>query len=163
VNFAELYAFWGRVKAAVPAAADVGANRMASAYKQRVKINLSLRSHAPHTRTPAPGGTFPAMITGELKESVLSTPAVPIGPAIFQATVSPHTIYAAYMEYGGEAHAHGNYMSWVTDGIRYYRKTAINPPRPYMKLTALQMSTDGALTRAAIGGVASVIYPVEGI
>jgi phage gpG-like protein len=163
MNWDDAIAYWKRVKSAVNPAAEDAANAMAEELKKGIRDELSRYPHPAHTRTSSPAGQPPGLITGALRESVQTTPAYPVGDAIWEAHVGPHIIYAAIQEYGGTMHAHRDYMSWVTDGVRYYAKDVTLPPRPYIQPAVSAMSKSGILTRAARDGFATVIYSAEGI
>jgi phage gpG-like protein len=163
VNWTDALRFFRRVKDAVPPSAEAGANAMAEKFRDGVKTELSRYPHPAHTRTPSPPGQPPGLISGALRDSVAATPAAPYGEATWVAHVGPHTVYAMIQEYGGVMHAHRPYMSWITDGRRFYAKTVELPERPYMRPVAERMSSDGRLTIAARDGVAEILYPAEGI
>lgn len=152
---------FGRIASAVPGASEHTCNAMAEAFQKGVKRELARFPHVPHTRTPSPEGAPPGLISGRLRESVTKTPATP-GP-VSVSHVGPHTVYAVIQEYGGPMHAHrlGGYMSWVTDGRRYYRKHVVLPERPYMRPTARRLSATGELSEVALRAFGVVIYEVE--
>jgi hypothetical protein len=161
VDFREASQVYSKISAAFGPGSQAACDAMLKAFQNAVKHELSRYPHAPHTRTPAPVGQPPGMISGKLRESVTIRPAAG-GGGRYEGYVGPHTIYARYMEFGGWAHAtNRKYMSWVTDGRRYYRKTVISPPRPYMRPVSRRLSADGQLSEAAWFALGAVVYPVE--
>jgi hypothetical protein len=161
VDFREASQVYTKISAAFGPGSEAACNAMLDAFQKAVKKELSRFPHGAHTRTPSPAGEPPGMISGALRESVTYRPAAG-GGGRYQGWVGPHTIYARYMEFGGWAHAQDRkYMSWVTDGRRYWRKTVISPPRPYMRPVARRLSDDGQLSEAAWFALGAVVYPVE--
>ena len=142
-------------EAAVPA---VGA--IAKTYKDHL-VDFTLResgSHPPVTRTPAAPGRPPAFmpggLNGSLAASVTRTPATG-GGGIGEASVAPHTIYAATQEWGGVHH--GSPFMWLW--VRYIgmlavarrgwvRRTVTIPERPYMRTAVDETIANGSLVRA---------------
>jgi len=161
VDFAEASQVYARIGAAFGPASEAACNAMAKAFQNGVKHELARFPHGEHTRTPSPVGAPPGMISGILRESVTRTPAAGSGGR-YEAWVGPHTVYAKIQEFGGFMHAEREqYMSWVTDGRRYWRKHVVLPPRPYMRPVARRMSANGQLTEAALYAAGAVVYPVE--
>lgn len=164
MEWSEVARYWNHVKDGVSPSAERAADRMADTLQEGIRRQLSRYPHPAHTYTPSPAGMSPGLISGHLRDRVLTTPARPIGDAIWQTTVGPRdVVYAAIQEYGGEMHAHRQYMTWVTNDKRYYAKDVTLPARPYMHPAVYRMRSDGSITRAARDGFAEVIYGFEGI
>ncbi len=154
----ELPALLASIRDRVLAAAEPAAMGMAKAYRAQVIFELTRYAHPAHTRTPSPPGQPPAMISGALAASVTAVPGASSG-AIGRASVAPHTVYAAIQEYGGPMHARpGRYMHWISDGIDYYAKHVILPPRPYLRPAAEVSIADGSLGRAAAEAFEAVVW-----
>lgn len=133
-------------KAAAPAVLAI-----ANTYEDYVRnVELVRYGHAPHTRTPSPPYSgSPALITGELRNSVIIS-GVTLAPVVSRAAVAPHTIYAAVQEYGADLWpSRAKYLSWVTDGRRYYKRRVHIPERPYMRPATRYCITSGRFGRAA--------------
>lgn len=160
-TFADDARIFGRIASAVPGASEHTCNAMAEAFQRGVKSELARFPHPAHTRTPSPPGEPPGLISGRLRESVTKTPATS-GP-VSVSHVGPHRVYAVIQEYGGPMHAHrlGGYMTWVTDGRRYYRKAIWLPERPYMRPVARRLSATGQLSEVALRAFGAAIYEVE--
>lgn len=161
MDFSEASRVYARISAAFGPGSQAACNAMANAFQKGVKHELSRFPHGAHTPTPSPPGAPPGMISGRLMESVTKTPAVGSGGR-YESLVGPHTIYDMIQEYGGWMHADRfQYMSWVTDGRRYWRKSVVLPPRPYMRPVARRMSSNGQLSETGRDALGAVVYPVE--
>jgi hypothetical protein len=159
-DFADDAKIFGRISAAASPAAQDACDAMGRLFQISVRNELSRAKHAPHTRTPSPPGAAPALVSGRLRESVTKSDATP-GPES-ECWVAPHTVYAVIQEYGGPMDAHTRrYMSWVTDGRRYWAKHVDLPERPYMRPVARRLSANGELTEVALGAFGAAIYEVE--
>lgn len=95
---------------------------MAVVLERDIKDSLHRASHARGTPTPSAPGEPPAMISGELANSVRVTGRIDT-PGYAETRVAPTTIYARIQELGGWAGAgHATYL----------------PPRPYVKPAVLR-------------------------
>ena len=124
---------------------------LANTYEDYVRnVELLRYGHAPHTRTPSPPYTgSPAIITGELRNSVIIS-GVQLAPVVSRAAVAPHTIYAAVQEWGADLWpSRAKYLSWVTNGRRYYKRHVHVPERPYMRPATRACITSGRFGREA--------------
>lgn len=66
-----------------------------------IKVELSRTSHPPGTPTPAPPGTPPSLITGNLRRSAQVEGPTQTGPASWSASVGMESVYARVQELGG--------------------------------------------------------------
>jgi phage gpG-like protein len=106
------------IETAGVAAARPCAEAMAAVGEQAIKMNLSLSSHPRGTKTPAPPGAPPALISGTLRRSVRRTRSYASGLGEWTAHVAPTVVYARIQELGGRAgRDHRSYL----------------PPRPYVR------------------------------
>jgi hypothetical protein len=166
VTPAELPAYLEAIRARVEAAAVPVVDAIAETYETHL-VGFTLTesgAHPPVTQTPAPPGRPPAFMTGGLAASVTRTPGVGDGGAA-EASVAPHTVYAATQEYGGVHH--GSPFMWLW--IRYIGPTAVRrhgwvketveiPPRPYMSTAVSETIESGALSRAGIDRFSAVVW-----
>jgi phage gpG-like protein len=121
----------GGVESATEAALAMG-----EVVEREVRAQLSKMSHAPGTPTPAPPGGPPAMISGALRDSVITKE---VGPG--HAQVGGTTVYARIQQLGG----------YSGRGLATY-----TPPRPYLE-EALKDATPEAVS-AAVTIMSGMIY-----
>lgn len=119
-------------------------------------------AHPPVTQTPAPEGRPPAFMTGQLAGSVARTPGAG-GGGIATATVAPHTIYAATIQWGGVHH--GDMWLWVkyigpSEVLRHnWRKQEVTiGARPYMDVAVDEEIANGELVRAGEARFLAVVW-----
>lgn len=104
---------------------------MAHTALTATQLELSRTSHPRRTPTPSAPGSPPSLITGTLRRSIVASPAVPIGPGVWRATVGGTVIYARIQELGGQTG-------------RNHATTL--PPRPYLRPAAEKLASSGVLT-----------------
>lgn len=127
-------------KAAIDAlvkAADDGSrravNNAALKLSSRTKAKLTTSSHKKGTPTLSSPGEPPSLVTGQLRRSVKTTPAVRIGAGTWQASVGPTAVYARIQELGGVAgRGHASRL----------------PARPYLQPSLREMISSGELWAA---------------
>jgi len=132
-------------------AAPDAAMAMGETYQDYLK-NVTLRryAHPPGTRTPSPRGAPPGDVTGDLSRSITCRQG-PGGGTYGSAVVSPHTIYACILEYGGDiAPRRGKYLHWVNDGGATFVRRVHLEARPYMAPATRDTIANGSLTLAAM-------------
>jgi phage gpG-like protein len=124
-----------------------GARAAGRQLEMDVKLILIRKQHKAGTPTPSAPGEPPAMITGDLLDSVESvTYQVDAGVAV--ALISPDTVYAVIQEYGGTITAEnfpqlGNPLrGWFGPSVRL-------PARPYMALALAEALASGSLAQVA--------------
>jgi len=163
---AELPAYLEGIKARVEAAAIPVVDAIASTYKEHL-VGFTLHesgSHPPVTRTPAAPGRPPAFMTGHLAASVFRTPGAG-GGGIAEAMVSPDTIYASTIQWGG-VHT-GKPFMWLW--VRYIGPTAVRahgwvkhevtiPSYPYMDVAVSESIANGSLERAGMATFEAVVW-----
>ena len=87
-------------------------------------------------------GTAPNTRTGFLQRSIIAWPVVQQGPATYMVQVNPTAIYSRIQELGGTiTPKERQYLSWVTDGRRYFKKSVTLRPRPYLRPATESMVT----------------------
>jgi phage gpG-like protein len=125
------------LQARAPAAARTSAVAMGLLMSDEVKLNeLRRYTHEAGTPTPSPPGEPPAMISGDLRGSVLPEPPVSRG-LVSSVTVGGTVICARIQELGGWAgRGHASYL----------------PARPYIKPAAERLIASGAIRAAAVRG-----------
>ena len=120
------------------------ADAMANTFRRGVvEVELNASTHPRGTPTPAPPGSPPSRVSGDLLRSMKITPAVPTGPTTWTAKVYPTIIYARIQELGGLAG-------------RHHRSKL--PPRPYMRPARARMEADGSLHDAASGAFGRAVH-----
>jgi hypothetical protein len=144
--------------------AEAAAGAMARVYKDEVKTDLRRLEHPFSTRTPSAPDTPPAMISGQLADSVLAGPAVEDGPARYRTSVAPHVAWAGIQEEGGPMAAHTPLgMRWMEPPGVWHKSMAHSlPARPYMRPAAQRMAADGTLRDAALAAFAGHTGAVAG-
>jgi len=109
----------------------IAAHKGAEEIKNRAQEILSALEHPAETRTPSPPGAPPAMITGQLRESIMVSDlgkGSQVGPtALASSTNGP---YGRFLELGGK---HEGNMHWREDGQWHSARILMKLPRPYMK------------------------------
>jgi phage gpG-like protein len=151
----------------VEASAVPVVDAIAETYKEHL-VGVTLHesgSHPPVTQTPAPPGRPPAFMTGRLAGSVIRTPGTG-GGGVAEATVAPHTVYAATQEFGGvHAKSPGFMALWVRyigyAGVkaRGWLKHRVDiPARPYMSAAVGETIANGSLARAAMERFMAVVW-----
>ena len=153
----EMPAYFGAIRARAEAAAVPCVDAIASTYEEHL-TGVTLKesgAHPPVTRTPAPPARPPAFMTGELAASVTRTPGAGSG-GVAEASVAPHTIYAATQEFGGIHHGKPDMWLWVKyiGAAEVWRRgwvkgTVTIPPRPYMSTAVDETIANGSLVRSA--------------
>ncbi len=137
-----------RAERALPSAMTA----QAAVYNRHLqRVTLRRFSHPPQTRTPSPpfSGT-PAWISGQLSRSFITTPGRSTGPSSARASVGSGLVYARPQEKGATiSPIHKQYLSWLSEGKRWWSKGVILPPRPYLEPAARDVITDGSLKKAA--------------
>lgn len=162
----QLPAYLQAIRARVEAAAVPVVDAIAETYDEHL-TGFTLHesgAHPPVTRTPAVPGRPPAFMTGQLAGSVVRTPGVG-GGGVAEATVAPHTIYAATLQHGG---VHTG-RPWMWLWVRYIGPTAVrargwvkhqthHPAYPYMNIAVDETVADGSLVRAAAARFMAVVW-----
>lgn len=93
---------------------------------------LGKQSHQPGTLTPSAAGEPPAMISGDLRNSIAATIPVSLGPGRYMVEVGGTTIYARIQQMGGDAG----------------RNTKLDA-RPYLQPAVKKLIDSGAFTAVA--------------
>ncbi len=108
-------------------ACRTGADRAALLVASETKKTLTTSSHRPGTPTPSRPGEPPSLITGTLRRSMKTVPAVAISESAWKSQVGPTAIYSRIQELGGDT-------GW-----------SVLPPRPYLAPTLERLVADGTL------------------
>lgn len=138
--------------------AEMAANEMADVFRSGVRGEMRV-GHFLHTRTPSPRGAPPAWISGDLKNSLVNEPALPVGPASFLSRSGPTVRYSRIQELGGTMTAHSpKGMRWQEPPGVWHRSMEHDlPERPYMLPAHDRMIADGTLHDAAVAAFAAAI------
>lgn len=153
--------------AAVPVAGVIGRT-----YEQHLKdVTLTESgSHGPATEAgyppSAPPGAPPMLMTGHLRDSVgMYGPTG--GGGIGRSSVSPDTVYAGTIQWGGVHHpVSGPYM-WLWIGYvgyltvlrkNWYKPEVTIESRPYMTIALAEEIATGELQRAAEAAFEAAVY-----
>lgn len=139
--------------------ADAAVMAMAHTYERAVKANLSRTAHPPYTFTPSPPGSFPSLMTGRLRRSVISGGPYG-GGGVASATVGPTMFYAGVQEYGHDMYSHSwrRGMIWFNEGQWWEKYHVHVPARPYMRPTTAQEVASGDLTFAAMAAFEFAVW-----
>jgi hypothetical protein len=176
VDFAELPGYLAAIQARVAAAAVPVAGAMAKTYeKHLVDITLTESgSHGPATAAgyppSAPPGRPPMQMPGGLNGSLRGsvTMSGPTGGGgIGLASVAPHTIYAATLEWGSTHSAKRGPFMWLW--VRYigYQAVIANrwlmrevtiEERPYMRTAVAEEIANGELQAVAETTFEAVVW-----
>jgi len=117
--------------------ANAGAIAMAAVAQREVQSQLGTSSHAKGEPTPSAPGSPPALVSGQLRRSVMIKPA---GSAHYQ--VGGTTVYARIQELGGQAG-------------RDHASTL--PPRPYLAPALKKVTSDGTMRAAALQVISKML------
>lgn len=159
----ELPLFLGRIEQGLQArGAAAAANAMALEFQRElVDVTLRASSHKAGTPTPAAPGQPPALVSGTLRRSVRTTPAVAAGPRAV-ASVRVSVIYARIQEKGGVVKVvRARVLANKRTG-QVFGKQARIPARPYMRPTLAALRLSGRLQRRGAEAVAAVVREAAG-
>jgi len=117
--------------------------------QDRTRRLLTRVVHGPHTRTPSPPGSPPAMISGSLAASVQAEhdgdDAI-VGPTA--SARSKNGPYGRFLELGGTHTGHtAKGMSWIEDGQWYRMHEISKAERPYLAPATDDAVHSGAISR----------------
>lgn len=115
-------------------ACRIGADRAALLLASETKKTLAQTTHPHGTPTPAPPGYPPSLISGTLRRSIKTIPAVPISESAWKSQVGPTAVYARVQELGGDT------------------GTTTLPARPYLGPTLARLVDNGELWAAFRSG-----------
>jgi len=160
-TFADAVAQLEAILVATDPAAAAASGEMSDLFKGAVQRELRARSHPFATKTPSPPGSPPAMISGDLADTILNEPPHEDGPAIWVSRSGPTVRYARIQELGGEMHGHPT-MHWWQDGVPFWSHAHSLPPRPYMKPVARRLSDDSEMREVAGAAFGAVIDAAGG-
>jgi phage gpG-like protein len=122
-------------------AARGASEAMAAVAETRAKQMLGMSSHTRGSKTPAPPGQPPSLISGALRRSVRRTMLLPRGNCRWESHVGGTIVYARIQELGG----------WAGKNHRSHL-----PPRPYLR-PAVILSQD-AIRKAAIAVFRRILW-----
>jgi hypothetical protein len=117
--------------------------------RDRARRLLTSKVHAPHTKTPSPPHSAPAMISGDLAASVKAEhdgdDAI-VGPT--SSARSKNGPYGRFLELGGDHVAHTpKGMRWFEDGSWHSARKLTKAERPYLEPATDDAVRSGAITR----------------
>lgn len=115
-------------------ACRIGADRAALVVATETKKALAQTTHQRGTKTPSRPGNPPSLISGTLRRSVKTIPAVPISETAWKSQVGPTAVYARVQELGGDT------------------GTTTLPARPYLGPSLARVTDSGALWAAFRSG-----------
>jgi phage gpG-like protein len=136
MHFEGVDAFKGAIDGLVRLADEGGRKGVTAAalkVASKTKTKLTTSTHKKGTPTPSRAGDPPSLVTGTLRRSVKTTPAVPLGAGAWQASVGPTAVYSRIQELGGEC------------GRGHLTRL---PARPYLAPTLKEMIDSGELWSA---------------
>lgn len=154
ISFAECAAQFEQIRRRAESAAEPCAMAMAEAFKDHVsRVTLRKSQHDRLSKTPAPPGGPPSMVSGHLAGSFVVYPG-PSGGGVGRATVGNTAIYAAVQQGGRVIHVRNRRAlmwrtSYITDATNLEKSfregggTWLNfapyvniPERPYFDVDA---------------------------
>lgn len=171
MNADEAPAYFAAIKERVLAAAVPVCDAIGDAYKDQLVDYTLIESgaHPPATDPPAyppaaPAGRPPMLMTGNLRDTVVKTPAAG-GDGHGECAVMPTVIYAATIEYGA-VHTGAPLMVLWKRYVGYDRAKAAGwlkhtvtiRPHPYMSTAVDESIANGKLTRAAGESFMAVVW-----
>lgn len=123
-----------------------GTNAAAALVDKTTKAKLALKTHRRGEPTNSAPGEPPALVSGQLRRSVLIVPAEPMGATAWVARVGPTAVYARIQELGGQLGANPRHGMWRrgTEGSL--------PARPYLEPAVRELIDSGALWAAFRSG-----------
>jgi hypothetical protein len=153
-----------RLAAAVLPAVEVAADEMAGLFRREVRGEMGV-GHPLHTQTPRAPGQPPAWISGDLRNTILNEPAIPVGDAAAMSKSGPTVRYARIQELGGPMTAHSEKgMRWQQPpGVWHVSMEHDLPPRPYMLPAHEQLTESGALTMVAAAAFGAAVNLAAGL
>lgn len=156
VSVADVSARLKEMQDAAPAATRAAVTAMGLLMTAETKITLTMHGgHAEGTPTPSPPGSPPAIISGDLRRSIIPLPPEGGGP-VWSVTVGGTVIYARIQELGGGIDAK-NFPQLGNPIAGFFGKHVDLPARPYLKPTAEKIIGSGKATQAACKGWLAVM------
>lgn len=123
-----------------------GANAAAALVEKTTKDKLRQKTHRRGTPTPSRPGEPPALVSGQLRRSVLIVPAQPTGKTAWTAKVGPTAVYARIQELGGQLAYNPRHGMW-----RKGQEGSL-PARPFLEPSVQELIDSGALWAAFRSG-----------
>jgi hypothetical protein len=169
IGFGDVPALYEAIAARAGRAAVPVVDAVTETYEHHLR-NVTLVESGAHGMATAAGyppaspvGRPPMTMTGRLRASVARTPGVG-GGGVATASVAPHTIYAATVQWGG-VHE-GDMWLWIHRTLtahEVYRKGWVRRrveigPHNYMDIAVDETVADGSLSRAAVGAFVTVVW-----
>ena len=127
-----------RLKAEVQALTPAGLMSAADKGRDECRHKLSERGHPPLTKTPAPEGAPPALISGHLFMAQVSDGPTALSEDVWSARfgTSSHAgvnHYATHQAHGGPiGRKKAKTLHFVQDGEQHFPKSVLTPARPWM-------------------------------
>ena len=120
-----------RIRGITPAATELGMADAGQSVSGQTKRNLSLSAHAPGTRTPAPPGGPPSLISGDLRRSVRASDVTRTGYR-FHVRVGATMIYARIQQMGGRVSTLKPHGLANRATHQFFGPSVYLPARPYL-------------------------------
>ena len=114
-------------------------------------------THALGTPTPSDPGSPPAMVSGDLRDSVRRSPPVPVGPGRCSQVMKSQLIYGSVHEFGPVTIQAKNFPQLGNPTVGFFGKQVKIPRRPWMKPSMELLVTSRIGTRAASAAFLAVI------
>ena len=126
------------------------------------KLKLSSNAHALGTKTQAPEGGPPGLISGDLRRGVQRTPAVPSGPGSWSQVLTNiarngGVFYGSIHEFGPVTVTARNFPQLGNPTVGFFGREVTIPRRPWMKPSVEALITSRLGTRAACTAFLGVI------
>ena len=170
MTFDELPAFWSAIRDRVEESIVPVCDAIGDAYKEHLVDYTLIESgaHPPASAEgyppSAPEGRPPMLMTGQLRDTVVKTPAVGSG-GWASCDVMPTTIYAATIQWGGVHTGQPLMVLWMryigypnAKKLGWLRREVTIGSRPYMTIAVAETMADGKLTRAAAESFEALVW-----
>lgn len=171
MDFGDLAGYLTEVRERVAASMVPVDDAIGSAYRDHLVDYTLIESgaHPPAMDPPAyppaaPPGRPPMVMTGNLRDTVVKTPAAGDG-GVAECSVFPTVIYANTQQWGADHTGAPLMVLWLryvgydrAKAAGWRRHTVRIKPHPYMNTAVDESIANGTLSRAAVASFAAVVW-----
>lgn len=145
-----------RADAAAPRAA---VRALSQAGETAVKLTLTQRTHKEGTPTPSPAGQPPALVSGNMRRSLIRVPAQAAGGGIAAQALTCYVKYGSVHEFGPVTiRSHGNYPLRNRKTGQVFGQEVTIPRRPWMRPAMEKLAASGMATRVCATAFAKTVF-----